>query len=128
MNLPDIKLDLYVVVNQEGKFLRAKGYGGSGKSWVDTIDQAKIYGTLGKARSQVTYWYTHFPQYGMPQIVKLNAIGSEILDETERVNKAREKKLLEKANYTKRCEEYKLNMAQEKLIEAQNVIDKLKNK
>jgi len=32
-----LELDVFVVQNQEGKFFRAKGYGGWGDSWVGVI-------------------------------------------------------------------------------------------
>lgn len=92
MNLEDIKLELYAVVNQEGKFFRAVGYGGAGKSWVDTVDKAKLYGKLGQARSRVTWWYNNHPKFGMPKIIKLSATGIEIIDEVERVNKSQKRK------------------------------------
>ncbi len=35
-------LEVYVVQNAQGQFFRAKGYGGSGKTWVDDINQANM--------------------------------------------------------------------------------------
>jgi hypothetical protein len=126
MNLNDIKLELYVVVNQEGQFFRAVGYGGYGKSWVDTIDKAKIYAKLGQARSRVTYWYNNHPKYGRPKILKLTATGIEILDEVERLEKTKEKKLTKEARYKAREAKYQLERAERQLKEAQEQIDRLK--
>jgi hypothetical protein len=126
MNPKDIKLELYVVVNQEGKFFRSIGRGGYGLSWVDTIDKAKIYAKLGQARSRVTYWYTHHPKFGRPKIVKLTVTGTEILDEAERLEKVKEKKLAEQARYKAREAKYQLERAERQLREAQEQIDRLK--
>ena len=128
MNISEIKLDLYVVVNQEGKFFRAVGYGGGGESWVDTIDKAKIYAKLGQARSRVTWWNNTYPKYGMPVILKLTATGTEIINEVERVEKAKEKKLMEEANRKKTQEKWALEDAERKLKEAQAEIKRIKGK
>jgi hypothetical protein len=126
MNLNDIKLELYVVVNQEGKFFRSIGRGGYGPSWVDTIDKAKIYAKLGQARSRVTYWYNNHPKFGRPKIVQLTATGTAILDEAERLEKVKEKKLAEQARYKAREAKYQLERAERQLKEAQEQIKRLK--
>lgn len=127
MNPNDIKLELYAVVNQEGKFFRAIGYGGYGKSWADTIDEAKIYTKLGQARSRVTFWYNNYPKYGRPKIIKLTATGTEIIDEVERLEKTREKKLTKEARHKVQQAKYKLEQAERQLAEAQKEISHLKN-
>ena len=126
MKLEDIKLELYVVVNQEGKFFHAIGYGGVGKSWVDTLDKAKIYTKIGQARSRVTWWFTNHPKFGRPQIIKLTATGTEILDEEERLKKAVEKKETTKAKTKAMWAEHNLKCAEERLKEAQRELDRLK--
>ncbi len=52
---------LYLVRNKEGKYFRTKGYGGHGKSWVDGMETAKIYGKIGPARATVTFFATNYP-------------------------------------------------------------------
>lgn len=128
MNLEDIKLELYAVVNQEGKFFRAVGYGGYGPSWVDSIEKAKLYGKLGQARSRVTYWFTNHPKFGMPKIIKLSATGVEVIDEVERVGKAKEKKEMAEIRYKKQMAEWNLQQAENKLKEAEKEIARLKKK
>lgn len=87
-----IELDLYVVCNRNGQFLRAKGYGGSGEKWVNEINKARIYPKIGTARAQVTWFANNYPQYGVPKIVKLTCTGIEVLDEKERVKKSQKAK------------------------------------
>lgn len=92
IELEKIELELYAVCNKDGEFMRSKGYGGSGSKWVDDIKKARIYPRIGTARSQVTYWAKHYPEYDTPKIVKLLVTGLEIVDETERISKAQRTK------------------------------------
>ena len=85
-------LEFYLVRNKEGKWFRAKGYGGSGDSWVDEVKRARVYGRIGPARAQVNFWATNYPTYGVPEIVKLTVSGFTVMDETERVKKQIAKK------------------------------------
>ena len=91
-------LELYVVRNKEGKYLRSKGYGGYGPSWVDELQKAKIYPRIGPARSQVTFWTNNYPGFGTPEIVVLTVTASQVLNEEERVKKAITKAKREKIN------------------------------
>ena len=85
-------LELYVVRSKDGKYLRAKGYAGTGESWVTDLKKAKIYPKLSTARSQVTFWAGNYPKFGVPDIIKLTITASEVIDETSRVDKALLKK------------------------------------
>jgi hypothetical protein len=38
-----MNLKLYVVINKEGKYFRAKGRDGYGETWVSDIQKARIY-------------------------------------------------------------------------------------
>jgi len=84
-------LELYAVQNHEGQWFRAKGYGGSGNSWVDDIATARIYGKIGPARACVTYW-SGYSDYPTPKIVKLIIGRTEVIDEEKRVAAAKKKK------------------------------------
>ena len=82
------KLELFVVKSKDGKYFRAKGYSSYGKSWVDDIQDAKIYAKIGPARSQVTYWAGHYPEYGIPDIIVLTMAEERIISEEDRVKKS----------------------------------------
>ena len=88
-----IELSVYLVQNTEKKFFRAKGYAGSGLSWVDEPEKARIYAKIGQARSIVSYYAKHYPDFGIPVIIKLSFGKSEIIDEKERLLKVLEKDL-----------------------------------
>jgi len=105
-------LDFYVVRNKEGKYLRAKGLKGYGDSWVSDLKRAKVYTKKGGASGQITYWATHYPDYGVPELIPLIATLGEPIDQTERINKVKPKKEVEKLR--------------NELYRAQNEFDKAK--
>lgn len=111
-------LEFYLVRNKEGKWFRAKGYGGSGDSWVDEVKRARVYGRIGPARAQVNFWATNYPKYGVPEIVKLTVSGFTVLDETDRVKKqiAKKKEAEKKADLEDK--KRRLKEAEEELAEA----------
>lgn len=121
-------LILYAVRNSQGQYFKAKGYNGSGASWVDDINKARIYGRTGGARGTITWFATNHPSYPTPDLIKLTVTGIEVMDEKARVEKAKQKKATEQANRIKRQAEYQLAEAERKLADAQATIKKLKNK
>ena len=94
-----LELNFYAVRSLDGKWFRSKGQNGYGKSWVDNLADAKIYGKPGPAKAQVTFWGTHYPQFGIPELVHFTNGSANYLDQTERVTKIKEKKEIEKAQY-----------------------------
>jgi hypothetical protein len=106
-------LELYVVRNKEGKYFRSKGYGGYGSNWVDELKKARIYAKIGPARSQVSFWGTNYPQYGIPEIVVLTVAATKVLQEDDRVKKAAIRRKKEKISN-------ELFWAKEKLKEAES--------
>jgi hypothetical protein len=111
-------LELYAVRNKEGQWFRRKGYGGYGKTWVDDFKLARIYAKPGPARGVVTFFATHYPDYGVPDIVVLKITSVEILDETERVAKAKAKRQKEIETREIRQREWELKRASEELEKA----------
>lgn len=81
-------LKFYAVRNKEGLWFRAKGYGGSGESWVKEITRAKIYARSGGARGTVTFFAKAYPQYGVPDLVELHVTQTVVVDESVRVAKS----------------------------------------
>jgi hypothetical protein len=79
---------LYIVRSRDGKFLRRKGYGGYGEKWVEDLADARMYSRIGPARAQVTWWTKHYPEFGTPEILILEAriVGKE--EQEARVEKA----------------------------------------
>lgn len=121
-----MNLKLYIVVNKEGKYFRAKGYGGHGESWIDDIQRARIYTRLGPARSIVSFFASEYPTYGIPDIHELKITSSTVLDEKKRVEKTIKKKAEAKAKSEERWAEYRLKQAEEEARKAQERLEQLK--
>ena len=81
----EVNLNFYAVRSKDGKQFRSKGYGGSGESWVDDVTKAKIYSKVGPAKTQITFWAKKYPEYGIPDLVRITTGVCEYLDQTERV-------------------------------------------
>ena len=120
------KLELYVVRNKEGKFFRRKGYGGSGNSWVEDVALARFYVKVAGARAIVGYYASNYPQYGVPDIVKLTANETEVLDESERVKKSLEKKRKREEEAILRQKKYALDRAKADFEKAKSDLDRLR--
>lgn len=94
----EIPLNFYAVRSKDGKWLRAKGYGGSGNSWVDDISKAKIYPSTRGPKAQITFWANNYPQYGVPDLVRITVGKCEYLDQTERVSDSKVRKDVREAD------------------------------
>lgn len=83
-------MNIYVVRNREGHFFRAKGFGGSGKSWVEDLGKARFYTKIGQAKSRVTFFTREYPQYGVPDVLvfELNIENAQVMDMTEATTKS----------------------------------------
>lgn len=121
-----IDFAVYAVANADGQYFRAKGYGGEGATWVDDIVKAKIYPRIGQARSRITYFANHFPSYPVPHLVKLKITELEILDEDERVEKAKLKKIKEKEMKEIRRKQWAVDQAKRDLANAQQRLNQAK--
>lgn len=80
----------YAVRNAEGKWFRSKGYGGYGETWTADANKARLYGSLGQARSRRTFFVTRWPEFGAPEIVKFECEGV-VIDDAAQLEKAKSK-------------------------------------
>ena len=118
-------LKVYAVQNRDGQYFRAKGYGGCGDTWVDSLTKARIYPKSGPARAQVTFFANNYPKYGIPTLVELHVTKTVICQEAERVKKSQDRKAKYEAEQERRDATWKLQVAQRTLSEAQATITKL---
>ena len=86
---------IYVVRSKDGKYLKSRGYNGSGEHWVTDINKAKIYTKKQTATSQITWWANNYPKYGIPDLIPLTAVAGEPVDQEERVKESQRKKEIE---------------------------------
>lgn len=122
----NVDLVLYAVRNSSGQFFRSKGYGGYGETWVSDINKAKIYTKIGQARSRVTWFANNFKEYPAPDLIKLTVGKIEVVDEGDRVKKAMDKKVREKASHEASQAKWQLERAEKEFKEAQARLNKLK--
>lgn len=108
------ELTVYVVRNTAGEFMRSVGYGGGGKHWVEKVQDAKLYTRLGQARGRVTFWANTYPDKEPPVIVafRMSLTDARVLEEDERVAKAKLRKATEKAECERREAKRRLEEAQ----------------
>ena len=126
ISFENVKLVLFAVRNKEGKWFRAKGQNGYGNSWVDEIKDAKIYTKIAQARSRVTFWANNYPDFGIPDLVKIISTKFEVIEETSRVKNAKEKKDREEAQRLANNKKWELERAQKDFNEAQRRLKSLK--
>lgn len=124
--LPDISF--YVVRNSEGKYFRRKGYMGSGNTWVENIATARIWVKLSGARSVVTFFANSYPEYPVPSILKMNIGSVEVLDEAERVAKAKAKKKKDLETRELKSRKYALDTAKRQYEDAKSRYEREKKK
>ena len=115
----------YLVVNSEGQFYRAKGRGSYGSQWVDEAKDARVYLKIGPARSAVTS-FSHNTNFPVPNIVAFSTNSFEILDETNRVEKAMNKIKRAEATRDARIQKDKIRRAQQDLDRAKQRLKDLK--
>jgi hypothetical protein len=113
------ELALFAVQNNQGQWFRAKGFGGHGNTWVDDFQKAKVYPKIGQARSRITFFATNYPTYPAPKLVKLVISEVMVIDETDRVEKAKKKRVNREARQELRRKQYSLKLAQDDLERAQ---------
>jgi hypothetical protein len=120
------QLVLYLVRNRKGKWFRAKGYEGSGDSWVEDINKARIYTKLAQARGRRTFFATNYPDFGVPDIVELIVIGSRVIDDVDAFEKAKKKKEREQQLQQERAEKYEIERIEARLKEDNERLQRLK--
>jgi hypothetical protein len=124
--MSQVLMVLYAVRNRDGQYFRAKGYGGYGETWVDSLSKARIYPKPGPARGQVTYFATNHPTYGVPELVELRVTEVVALDETARVQKSRDRKAKQEAAWKERDALHEREVAQRQLNEARDTLERLR--
>lgn len=85
ISVNETQLSIYAVQSKDGKFFRAKGDNGGGNSWVDDIEKAKLYFKVGPAKSIVSWWAKNYPDYGVPNLIRIIANKYEVIDQVDRV-------------------------------------------
>jgi hypothetical protein len=119
------QLELYAIRTKDGKWFHRKGYGGMGESWADDFEKARIYNKIGPARAVVTWFAKRWPEYGVPNLVRLVISKAELVDETERVEKRNKKEAAWKAKTNERYAKKELQRAQLAVEQAKTKLNEL---
>ena len=119
-----IELEIFVVRNKEGKYFRAKGYGGYGQTWVTDIKSARLYSKLGAARSIVTFFASKYSEYGVPEILRLTVTGMTVVDDKDRVTKVIKAKNKAKEEHAVRNAAHALQQAQKQYDTAKTELER----
>jgi hypothetical protein len=111
-----------------GNGFRRKGYGGYGSNWVDDISRARIFAKVSGARSQISYYANHFPEYGIPDLVVLKVTEIDVQNEADRVAKNQQKREEAKAKSEMARQTKALEQAQKALEDAKRQLDEASSK
>lgn len=122
----EINIEFFAVRSKDGKYFRSVGFSGR-SNWVDDIKKAKIYPKIGGARGRVTWFAKNYPEYGVPDIIKITANQAVILNEAERVDKAIKSKEEKELKRQKEQAKRKLKAAEDEFIRASENLRKIKN-
>lgn len=122
----EINIEFFAVRSKDGKYFRSVGFSGR-SNWVDDIKKAKIYPKTGGARGRVTWFAKNYPEYGVPDIIKITANQAVILNEAERVDKAIKSKEEKELKRQKEQAKRKLKAAEDEFIRASENLRKIKN-
>jgi hypothetical protein len=121
-------LKLYAVRNKDGKWMRSKGYEGSGEKWVDDLKKAKIYPKPGPARAQVTYWAENYPEFGVPDLVELHVNEVVVINEDMRVEKSIKDKVLKHERLELDRKQREIDRLSEELASNKKRLNELRSK
>jgi hypothetical protein len=108
----------YAVRNKEGRWFRAKGYHGYGDSWTDDPSKARLYGSIGQARSRRTFFATRWPEFGAPDIMKIEC-EPVVVDDAEQLAKATKKAATKKERLQVQLAAWTLERAEAAFAKAQ---------
>jgi hypothetical protein len=118
--------DLFAVRNREGKWFRRKGYGGTGDSWVEEFARARIYTKIGPARGVVSFFANTYPEYGVPDLIRLTCTATAVESEGERVKKVKAAKEFREAKWDAYRKKQALESARAEAEEAKRRYDALR--
>jgi hypothetical protein len=118
-------LTRYAVRNSEGKWFRSKGYGGYGETWTDNANKARLYGAIGQARSRRTFFATRWPEFGAPDIVKLEC-EPVVIDDSAQLVKAKKKASTKKERREVQRAKDKLQRAEAEFARASAELERAK--
>ena len=115
----------YAVRNAKGEFYRTYAQGGRGSGWVKELTDARLWTTIGPAKSKITTLSNQNPKDVVPELIEFIVREIKVVNQNARVAEAKVKKQIEIENRKKAHAERELQQAQKALVEAQAKINRL---
>lgn len=119
------ELKFYAIQKKNGEWYRNRG-SGYRPMWIKELKKAKIYANVGQARARITMFMNE--EDVIHDLVEFTLTGVRVLDETERLEKAKLEKQRELDAREVRRVENELRYAQDAMKRAQEKIASLKKR
>ena len=117
-------IDIFIIKHKTSD-VYFENMGWNGPNWTMNENKAKIYVNLSNARRRITLLTNGKPPYPSV-IVKMTATFVEILDEVDRIKKAKETRVLKDHQYKIYSAKCKMENAQKEMERAKNDLDNAK--
>jgi hypothetical protein len=118
--------EIYAIKNYQGKWFKRVGRGRwGGRNWQDELKDATVYTKISTARQIITTYANWQPNLPSPSLVKIALGEPEIVDETARVEKAKQRKATQKLRREVKYKEYQRQRAEENLQRAKKKLEEL---
>ena len=116
----------YMVRNDKGEYYRTYAQGGRRSGWVKELSDGRLWTTKGPAQGKITALANERPKEPVPQLVEFVVHEVKVVDQQDRVAKARLKKQEEKLRNEAYWKKVAVVEAEKELAEAQRRLEKLR--
>jgi hypothetical protein len=117
----------YAVCNDKGQFYRTRA-NNRAAGWEDNLENAKPWVRRAIAHSKVTALANQHPSQPAPELLEFVVTAVNIIDQTERVFAARQKKRAEDASRDDAITRFDIEETQREIIAAQARLARLQGK
>jgi len=120
----EVNLVMYAIRNSNGLFF--KSVNEINGEWVKDINKAKVYKNTSGPRTMITYFNNAYPNYPLPELIKLTLTRIEVINEEARIKENKIKKERLKLVREERRTKEALERAEKDLLVTQNKLNELK--
>jgi hypothetical protein len=124
-------MKVYAIRREDGKWFKSRKCGWHDwdrGQWVDLIDDAKIFTKEGQAKSSVTWVANNSTPKEVPELVEFELVMSAIIDQKDRVAKAKKDKERRELEYQKAHIQRDLEFARKEYDRVKENLRKLEQK
>jgi hypothetical protein len=116
----------YMVRNDKGEYYRTYAQGGRRSGWVKELADGRLWTTKGPAQGKITALSNERPNAPVPELIEFVVHEVKVVDQKERVAKARLKRQEEKLKNEAYWKKVAVVEAEKELAEAQRKLEKLR--